>query len=601
MRELLAKTLCGIHGLRFTRRLQASTPSPTLAPVSKPTAFYVSSFLAIGTLLLYWPAGHYDFVLADDYQYICHNPPVLKGLSWGGLHWAIWSMYASNWHPLTWVSHMLDCSLYGLYPGGHHLTNIFLHTANTVLLFQWLRRITGKLWPSALVAALFAWHPLHVESVAWICERKDVLSTFFLLLTLEAYTRYVAKPTRGRLLLALLLFVLGLMSKPMLVTLPCLLLLIDYWPLNRFLDATGKFRTRKEWSSVLLEKIPFFFLTICGCLLTMAAQSAGGAVKDVTDIPLLVRVVNAMSSYGRYLGKAFWPDRLLIFYPIPTATPWALFAVSMMVLIIVTAMALWWRAKFPWFIVGWFWFLGTLVPVIGLVQVGDQAMADRYTYIPYIGLFIVVVWALDYWVERSHRLWRVMAPLGVAALVACGVRTHVQLGYWKDSIAVFGHGAQFTAFNKFSHANLNYALAQKKYSDPVPRYKTVFRREAAKTNSTTGIIFDTDAIIRVDDGVIELSELLNYDPDSAPLRNNLGILLTQQEKPDEAIEQFKTAIELNPKYAWAYLNALPAFNMLGRAKESEEWYKKALELRPQLKNFNSAQREAPDSKAFRDP
>jgi hypothetical protein len=549
--------------------------------VSKQTAFYVSSFLAIGTLLLYWPAGHYDFVLADDYQYICHNPPVLKGLSWDGIRWSIWSMYASNWHPLTWMSHMVDCSLYGLHPGGHHLTNIFLHTANTVLLFRWLSRSTGKLWPSAFVAALFAWHPLHVESVAWICERKDVLSTFFLLLTLLAYTRYVAKPTRGRLFLTLLLFVLGLMAKPMLVTLPCLLLLLDYWPLNRFQTATGQLKPRKEWMRVLVEKIPFFFLSFCGCLLTMAAQSASGAVKETSEIPVLVRLVNALSSYGRYLGKAFWPDHLLIFYPLPTATPWALFAVSLTALIVCTGLALWWRAKFPWFIVGWFWFLGTLVPVIGLVQVGDQAMADRYTYIPYIGLFIVVVWGLDAWMKRQGWLRGVVAPLGVAALIACGVRTHEQLGYWKDSITVFGHAAQFTTFNKFSHANLNYALAQKKYQDPVPRYKAVLRREAPNTGKGA-IVFDTDTIIRVDDGVIELSELLNYDPDSAPLRNNLGILFAEQQKPDEAIEQFDKAIASDPKYAWAYFNEAAVLRERGRLREAGERLDEAVRLRAAL-------------------
>jgi protein O-mannosyl-transferase len=569
--------------------------------VSKQTAFYVSSFLAIGTLLLYWPAGHYDFVLADDYEYICHNPPVLRCLSWEGIRWAIWSMYASNWHPLTWVSHMVDCSMYGLYPGGHHLTNIFLHTANVALLFRWLSRLTGKLWPSAFVAAFFAWHPLHVESVAWICERKDVLSTFFLLLTLGAYTRYVAKPTRGRLFLTLLLFVLGLMAKPMLVTLPCLLLLLDYWPLNRFQTETGQLKARKEWLPVLVEKIPFFFLSFCGCLLTMAAQSASGAVKQTSEISVLVRVVNAVSSYGRYLGKAFWPDRLLIFYPMPTATPWALFAISLVVLVAVTAVAFWWRAKFPWFIVGWFWFLGTLVPVIGLVQVGDQAMADRYTYIPYIGLFIVVVWAFDA-LRRKHvpvspedhlspasrrregqpgGFGKAIALLGVAALVACGIRTRAQLGYWKDSITVFGHTAQFTSFNKFSHANLNYALAQKKYPDPVPRYKAVLRPEAPNT-SKGAIVFDTDAIIRVDDGVIELSELLNYDPDSAPLRNNLGILLAEQQKSDDAIEQFDKAIALDPRYAWAYFNEAIVLRERGRLREAGERMNEAVRLKPGL-------------------
>jgi hypothetical protein len=569
--------------------------------VSKQTAFYVSSFLAIGTLLLYWPVGHYDFVLADDYQYICQNLPVLKGLSWNGIHWAFWSMYASNWHPLTWISHMIDCSLYGLYPGGHHLTNIFLHTANSVLLFRWLSRVTGKLWPSAFVAALFAWHPLHVESVAWICERKDVLSTFFLLLTLLAYTRYVVEPTRVRFFLTLLLFLLGLMAKPMLVTLPCLLLLLDYWPLNRFLTATRQFKSRKEWMPILVEKIPFFFIAFCGCLLTMAAQSANGAVKETSEISLAVRIVNAASSYGRYLGKAFWPDHLLIFYPMPASTPWALFAISLVVLVVVTALAMWWRAKFPWLMVGWLWFLGTLVPVIGLVQVGDQAMADRYTYIPYIGLFIVVVWTVDTLrrtLKHSEnmetgkmpvlRSWtgvlpRVIVPLGVAALVACGVRTHEQLGYWKDSITVFGHAAQFTAFNKFTHANLNYALAQKKYSDPVPRYKAVLGPEATNINtSKRAIVFDTDTVIRVDDGVIELSELLNYDPDSAPLRNNLGILLYHNDKLDEAIDQFEKAIALDPKYSWAYLNDAVALDHRGRFREASEREKKAMQLRPTL-------------------
>jgi len=445
-----------------------------------------------------------------------------------------------------------------------------------------------------------------VESVAWICERKDVLSTFFLLLTLHAYSRYVAKPARGRLFLTLLLFLLGLMAKPMLVTLPCLLLLLDYWPLNRFRTEAGQFKPRKEWMPVLVEKIPFFFLSFCGCLLTMAAQAAGGAVKAANEIPLPARLVNAVSSYGRYLGKAFWPDHLLIFYPMPTATPWLLFAISLAVLVVVTALALRWREKFPWFIVGWFWFLGTLVPVIGLVQVGDQAMADRYTYIPYMGLFIVVVWAVDAickshfplspehhltpalsptsWRRGSQRSWLRVAivPIGVAAVIACGIRTHEQLSYWKDSITVFGHAAQFTTFNKFAHANLNYALSQKKHADPVPCYKAVFRLDAASTNTTTGIVFNTDAIILVDDGVIELSELLNYQPDSAPLRNNLGILLTEQQKPDEAIVQFDKAIELDPKYSFAYFNGAFVLRELGRLKESDEWDEKAIRLRPGL-------------------
>ncbi len=545
-------------------------------------ALYLGAVLAIGTLLLYWPTSGYGFIIADDYQYVSQNAPVLKGLSWSGINWALWSMYAYNWHPLTWVSHMVDCSVYGLYPGGHHLTNVFLHTANAVLLFLLLRRFTGKVWPSAFVAALFAWHPLHVESVAWVCERKDVLSTFFLLLTIGAYGRYVEQPTRGRLWLTLGFFLLGLMSKPMLVTLPCVLLLLDYWPLNRLAAPSASATWVKQWRPLVVEKIPFFLLSLIGCVLTVAAQSANGAVKGTEEISLPVRLANPICSYGRYLVKAIWPEHLVIFYPMPLVPQWGLFAISLLFVVACTWLAFRWRAKFPWFGVGWLWFLGTLVPVIGIVQVGEQAMADRYTYIPYIGLFIMVAWGADYWMEKRPSVRRLALPMGALTLVACVAVTRNQMGYWRDSVTVFGHATSLTAANAFSNGNLSYALAEaKRGGDAIPRYEAIL---PVKMKSEHGkpLIYDTASIGKRDEAVTQLSELLNYDPDNATLHNNLGIVLYEQGKPEEAIAQFERAAQLNPKSPWAYFNEAVVLQSRGRAREAAAHYAKAIELRPDL-------------------
>jgi len=549
--------------------------------LSESKTFRVASFLAAVTLLLYWPAVHYGFIIADDYQYVCQNPAVLKGLSWEGIKWAVWSMYAANWHPLTWLSHMLDCSLYGLYPGGHHLTSVIFHAANAVLLFLLLKRLSGKLWPSAFVAALFAWHPLHVESVAWICERKDVLSTFFLLLTIGAYSRYVERPTRGRMLLALILFLLGLMSKPMLVTLPCVLLLLDYWPLNRLRTGPGQPAPTAQWLRLFVEKIPFFVLSLVGCLLTVAAQSANGAVKNSADIPWLVRFANPVCSYGRYLAKAVWPEHLVIFYPMPRTPPWPLFAGSLLFIIACTALALRWRSRFPWFVVGWFWFLGTLVPVIGIVQVGDQAMADRYTYIPYIGLFIAFAWGVEYWIQKRPQALRLAVPMSGAMLVGCLIVTRNQLPYWRSSVEVFSHAASLTSPNKFSNGNLSYALAEaKRGADAIPRYEAILHTQANEPTNGQPLIYDTVSIGKRDDAVTQLLEMLNYDPTNDVLYNNLGIVLVEQGKPEEALARFDLATSLNPRSPWAYFNEAMVLQGRGRAREALADYTKAIELRP---------------------
>jgi Flp pilus assembly protein TadD len=542
--------------------------------------FYVGSVLAIGTLLLYWPTAGYDFILVDDHVYVFQNATVLKGLSWSGLKWALSTMDAANWHPLTWVSHMLDCSIYGLFPGGHHLTSVFFHAANGVLLFLVLKRLTSALWPSAFAAGLFAWHPLHVESVAWICERKDVLSGFFCLLTLWAYSRYVNRPTRGRYFLALALFLCGLMSKSMLVTLPCLLILLDYWPLKRFDPFTGWQQSKQKLWKLFNEKIPFFFLSLLACVMTVSAQSSGGAVSTTDTVPWLLRVTNALGSYSLYLAKAIWPVNLTVFYPLPDSPSWGLAVASLLLIAIITYVVFRMRSKLPWLIVGWLWFLGMLVPVIGLVQVGSQSMADRYTYLPYIGLFLMLTWTVDYWLKGKKDYQVIAAAIGGALLVVLAQVTQNQLGYWHDSVRLFRHAVKITAKNDFSDRNYKFSQILARQGDPLPRYEALLSPTPADLKTRYYRSFDDAAFGRLDSAVTELRETLNYDPRSDKLHNALGIVLAEQEKLDNAQEEFRRAAELNPKSPWPYFNCAIAQQEEGKAEEALRNYTKALELRP---------------------
>jgi hypothetical protein len=400
--------------------------------------------LALLTLAVWLPALRNGFVNLDDPYYVTANPQVLRGITRAGIAWATTAKVASNWHPLTMLSHMLDCQLYGLEPAGHHATSLLLHLANVLLLFETLRRMTGAAGRSAAVAALFALHPTHVESVAWIAERKDVLSALFWILAMGAWARYARGPSIGRYLPVVFSMILGLMAKPMVVTLPFALLLLDAWPLDRL---------HLGWKRLVLEKLPLLALSAASSLITLHYQQASLAPLDVA--PWSLRAANALVSYAAYLGKLFLPTHLAVFYPIALSIPAWKAAGAALLLAAVTALAVWRARREPWLLTGWLWFLGTLVPVIGLVQVGRQAMADRYTYIPSIGLFLAVVWSVA-GLGRRHRA--ALATTAGIVILALAAITRVQVGYWSDSATLFRHALAATGDNYLAHIGLGKAL-----------------------------------------------------------------------------------------------------------------------------------------------
>ena len=545
--------------------------------------------LALGTALVYWPATSFDFIYFDDPPYVSTNPHLSHGWSWRELGWCFQAGYAANWHPLTWMSHMLDCQFFGLKPGGPHAVNLLLHAANSMLLFLVLNRLTNAQWRSAMVAALFAWHPLHVESVAWIAERKDVLSTLFWLLTIWAYCDYVKKHGARRYFLTLVLFIFGLMAKPMVVTLPFVLMLIDWWPLKRWerTPSSPKVSPRR----LVVEKLPFVLLAVGSCVMTVIAQHRGGAISTFARVPMAERLVNSSVDYLRYVLKLLWPVDLSVIYPL---------------------LAYW--------TVGWFWYLGTLVPVIGLVQVGSQSMADRYTYIPSIGFFILIVWG----VYDFTRRWRFhQLGLGVAAaavLAACVFLTEKQLGYWKDSGTLFRHalavdpnnylvhtyyGAWLREQHQLEKARLEcekavqiqpaYALGhvflsgilllEGKSAEGIAEIRTALSYEpdliSARANLADLLLSDN----RYDEATVEYNKALQYQPDEPKLHYSLARVLAMQKKYDQACAEFETALRLDPYYTDAHYELAVTLSMQHKTAEAIAEYRVALKLQP---NFSDA-------------
>jgi len=583
----------------------------------------INLFLILVTLTAFWQVGNHGFVDYDDNQYITENSPIQSGLTARGIHWAFTTGHAANWHPLTWISHMLDIQLFGLKPQRHHLTNLLFHIANVLLLFFALRRMTKALWQSAFVAALFALHPLHVESVAWVAERKDVLSTFFFMLTLIAYHYYTTRRDLKSYLAVIICFALGLMAKPMLVTLPFLLLLLDYWPIARFRESQSVQPTPKEenspvsmrkkkgkagkrtpkiivemetpgsntlqWASIrplILEKIPLFGFTILSCTATYIVQKTGTAVGSLEFYTPVMRISNAFVSYLIYITKMVWPDDLAVFYPYPGLPPLPQVLGAALLLIVVTFAVFRAARRFPYLPVGWLWFTGTLIPVIGIVQVGSQAMADRYTYVPSIGLFIIAAWGIPEVFRKRRHGKAVLAVSAALCLLCLLVLTRTQVGYWQDSITLFDHALNVTKDNYY----IRNVLGDARYRIGDHRQAIEDYGKAIEINprnidsyNNRGKAYNLlgDNIRAIED----YDRVININPRYAEAYFNRGNAFSSMLTYNSAIKDFDMAIEINPRYAQAYNNRGTCYMALGNSAQAMKDYHKAIDIDP---NYSDA-------------
>jgi len=568
----------------------------------------IAAFLFFAVFCVFLPCLWNDFSNFDDPVYVIYNGHVHQGFSWSVIAWAFGSFYAANWHPITWLSHIIDFTVFGRQAWGHHLTSIIFHSGNVALLFLFLSKATGSTWRSAVAALLFGVHPLHVESVAWIAERKDVLNTFFALLTLLAYWRWTQHSDRRSTLwyfIALLCFSLSLSSKAMSVTLPFLLLLLDYWPLRRL-------RSARAIRGALVEKIPFAILALAGSAVTFAAQRSAGAIK--LDVPLSVRAANAVLSVSRYLGKLVWPHDLIVFYPyrVPSS---ASIALAVLVLLCISTATIVWRRSVPWLFVGWWWFLIGLLPVIGLVQVGAQAMADRYMYWPSIGAFVAFVWAAGYVSDKLQVSRPIMGILACALATTAAAATVRQISVWRNSETLFSHALAITPDNALAHLNLGVALAShgalsealahlRKAVNLSPRdpdnhlnlglvldqngdlpaaaseFQIALRikPDYAKAHANLAIVLQEQN--ELGRAISEYREALRLEPGSPDVRVGLGLALQQTGQIEGALAEFEHAISEDPFYSAAHSNRGIVLEKLGQLQEAIAEYRKALSLDP---------------------
>ena len=506
--------------------------------------FRMCVLLAVAVLLVFGRTIQCEFVNYDDGSYFYSNPQVQAGLTWHGVAWAFQTGRTSYRQPLSWLSLMLDVELFGHGPMGPHLTNMLLHAANTVLLFLLLNQMTGAYWRSALVAALFALHPLHVESVAWVSERKSVLSGLFFMLTLRAYARYAQKKSRADYWLALVFLALGLMSKPMLVTLPFVMLLLDWWPLRRFSSSTPDHQPATP-GRLALEKLPFLALSVVSSTATFVNQER--VMPSLVNMPIGIRTVNAIVSYVRYLLKMFWPVNLAVPYPHPGYWPFVYLCLSAALIVWVSLAVMRAGRRFPFLVTGWFWYLGMLVPVIGLTQVGVQSMADRYTYLPLVGVFIMLVWGAG----EAFQHWRVPVAviwgLAIMVLTACAARTVDQVKYWRNSETLFRHAIAVTKYNDIAYSNLAATLVAKgEFDEAVAliRESLPFTSNKPVAHYNMGNIFVSQN--RLDEAVKEFNEALRLKPDFPQAHNNLAGVLLMQGHPDTAVQHYEEALRLDP-------------------------------------------------------
>jgi len=506
--------------------------------------------LAAATIVAYGPLRDASFINFDDQEYVYENAHVVSGLTRENIRWAFSTTQLANWHPVTWLSHMLDCQLFGLNARAHHGINLLLHVANALLLFLVLRSATRSFWRSGFVAALFALHPLHVESVAWVSERKDVLSTFFWLLAMASYLHYVRVRSIQAYFPVLLFLALGLMTKAMLVTLPFTLLLFDWWPLCRIKPAGSAATsdlTREKWSDLVREKAPLFVLSAISCAVTFWAQRSGGAVRSLEVWPLDARIANAAVSYVQYIAKLFWPVGLAIYYPHPGHLPiWKVaFCASALVAISLFA----WRAarREPALLVGWLWYLGTLIPVIGIVQIGSQAMADRYTYVPLIGLFIMLAWVIPARVTfgRSEKI--AIAAAVVAALAGLSQLTWKQVRYWHDSASLFGHALEVTPENSLTRFTLALALGgEGRFAEAIANHEATLRIDPNHREARYEIGILLERMGKTEEAMRAYQEAIRVHPDHVRARNNLAALLARAGRLEEAAAQLREALRVDP-------------------------------------------------------
>jgi protein O-mannosyl-transferase len=578
-----------------------SSPAPLVAPAPRFAAaaggtavLSILLFLAVAWVFL--PSLRNGFIDLDDPAFISENSYVSHGFTWAGMGWAFANSVGGSWNPLIWLSIMLDCQLFGVQPGGHHLSDLLLHAANTMLLFLVFRRMTGATWRSLLVALLFGIHPLHVESVAWAAERKDTLSTLFWMLSLLAYVRYVelsqaqSPKAKAFYLLTLLAFVFGLMSKPMIVTLPCIMLLLDWWPLGRMQNAECRRQNaappdthhapRTTLLRLLREKVPFFAFGLLISAVTVYTQRECGELSPLSDLTISARIINATVSYGRYLALTVWPAHLA-FYSLPQVFPiWP--AVGMAALLLAASLlALGAVRTRPYVAFGWFWYLVTLLPVIGLLQVGHQSHADRYTYVPLIGIFCLLAWGAHDLTRRLRYQPLLLSALALATALPCIALTRRQLGYWKDMETLTRHALEVTENNDAAQNVLGVVLFKKgQVDEAIRQFQTSLRINPrhAQAQYNLGVALVTKG--QADEAIRHYQEAIRLNPDYAEAHNNLGSTLGSKGQLDEAIQQFREATRLKPDYAEAHNNLGLALNVKGQTDEAKTHFLRAVEIRP---------------------
>jgi len=545
---------------------------------------WISLFLVIATSAVYWQVRNFEFIEYDDNDYITENSYVRSGLSLRGIKWAFTAAHSANWHPVTWLSHILDAEFYGLNAGGHHITSLFFHILNTLLLFQVLRQMTGALWQSGFAAAMFALHPLHAESVAWVSERKDVLSAFFWMLTLQSYLRYVRQPGIISYLPVFIFLFMGLMTKPMLVTLPFIMILLDYSVLDRFRNRkpVEKLNFLKKFS-FLFEKIPLIALAVLSCIITFEVQRKWGAVRTSEVYPPDIRILNAFISYTVYMIKVICPYNLAGFYPHPGMNISTVNGIISGLLITgISVLSIMGSKKYPYITVGWFWYIITLIPVIGLIQVGSQSHADRYTYIPLIGLFIMIAWGIaDFLKNRKYRKSIFFAISGIFISVLMSV-AWIQVSYWKNNMIFFSHILDVTKNNYMAHSGLGLALVQQgNIHDAVIHCQKAIKikPDYARAYINMGMALATKQGY-LNEAVRCLEKALNISPDNVKAHNNLGVYLLQLGRDSDAVACFKKATEIQPDYSRAYYNLGNIFNNQGKTDEAVRYFQTALSISP---------------------